>query len=80
MKKKERITKIKSFINQYNWEEISFPSHKNDWKKVELNNKTIALNILYVPFNTKEMHVRHAYKSKHKLNAQKLSNFLNYYW
>ena len=33
-------------IDQYNWKEIDFPSHKKDWKKFELNNKSIALNIL----------------------------------
>ena len=43
----ERITKTKSFINKYNWEEITFPSEKDDWKKFEKNNVTIALNILY---------------------------------
>ena len=30
----ERISKIKLFIEQYDWKEINFPSHKNDWKKV----------------------------------------------
>ena len=54
----ERISKIKTFIDQYNWKEIDFPSQKKDWKKFELNNKSIALNIVYVPYNTKE--IRHA--------------------
>ena len=35
----QRITKIKPFIDQYNWKEINFPSNKKDWKKFELNNK-----------------------------------------
>ena len=26
----QRITKIKPFIDQYNWKEIDFPSHKKD--------------------------------------------------
>ena len=26
------ITKIKPFINKYNWERIKFPSQKDDWK------------------------------------------------
>ena len=39
----ERISKIKPFIDQYNWKEISFPSYQKDWKKFELNNKSIAL-------------------------------------
>ena len=51
----ERISNIKSFIDQHNWKEINFPSHKKDWKKFELNNKSIALNILYVPYNTEEI-------------------------
>ena len=39
----ERISKIKLFIDQYNWNEIDFPSQGKDWKKSELNNKSIAL-------------------------------------
>ena len=50
----ERISKIKPFIDQYNWKEIDFPSHSKDWKKFEQNNKRIALNILFVPHNTKK--------------------------
>ena len=47
----------KPFIDQYNWEEIDLSSHKKDWKKFELNNKSIALNILYVLHNAEE--IRH---------------------
>ena len=47
--KPERISNIKPFINQYNWEGIDFPDGIKDWKKFERNNKTIALNILYIP-------------------------------
>ena len=64
----ERISKIKPFIDLYNWKEIDFPSHKKDWKKFESNDKSIALNILYIPCNTKEL--RHAYKSEHNLNLK----------
>ena len=35
----QRITKIKPFIDQYNWKEINFSSHKKDWENFELNNK-----------------------------------------
>ena len=38
----KRTSKIKSFINKYNWEEINFLSHKNNWKKFETNNKMIS--------------------------------------
>ena len=58
------ISKITPFIEQYNWKEIDFPSTSKDWKKFELNNE-IALNILYVPHNTKKIQV--AYKSRHNL-------------
>ena len=42
-----RITKIKLFINRYNSEGINFQSAKDDWKKFEKSNVTIALNVLY---------------------------------
>ena len=45
----QRMSKIKLFINQYNWKDIDFPSYKKDWKKFEKNNTIIALNILFVP-------------------------------
>ena len=64
----ERLTKIKSFITQYNLKEITFPSQRKDWKRFESNNKSIALNFFYVPYNTKE--IRHAYKSKHNLRRK----------
>ena len=41
----ERISKLKLFINNCNWKDIEFPSHSKDWRKLECNNKTIALNI-----------------------------------
>ena len=50
-KNSQRISKIKPFIEEYNWKDIDFPSTSKDWKKFELNNE-IALNILYVPHNT----------------------------
>ena len=54
---------IKPFIDQYNWRDTDFPAGIKDWKKFEQNNKTIALNILYVPHNTKTINL--AYKSKY---------------
>ena len=55
----ERISKIRPFIDQYDWKDIDFPAMSKDWKKFELNNE-IALNILYVPHNTKKINI--AYK------------------
>ena len=59
----ERISNIKPFIDKYNWKGIDFPAGIKDWKKFERNNKTIALNILYVPPDTKTINL--AYKSKY---------------
>ena len=63
-KNPQRISKIKPFIDQYNWKDIDFPAMSKDLKKLESNNE-IALNILYVPLNTKKIHV--AYKSRYNL-------------
>ena len=41
----ERISKLKPFINNYNWKYIEFPSHSKVWRKFEQKNKAIALNI-----------------------------------
>ena len=67
-KSPQRISKIKPFIDQYNWKEINFTSHRKDWKKFKSNNKSIALNILYVTHNTEK--IRLAYKSKYYLNRE----------
>ena len=49
MKRKnpEINTKIKPFINKYKWEGKNVPSKKDDWRKFEKNNMTIALNVLH---------------------------------
>ena len=41
---------------------MDIPSNKKDWKKFEQNNKKIALNVLIVSHNTKQ--IKLAYKSK----------------
>ena len=62
----EKITKkIKSSINKYNWNDINFPTNRKDWNRFQVNNKNVALNILYVLFNTKKTEI--AYKSKYNL-------------
>ena len=64
----ERISKTKPFIEQYKGNDIDFPSTGKDWKKFQLNNE-IALNISYVPHNTKNIHI--AYKSRYNLTREK---------
>ena len=61
----QRVSKIKPFIDQYNWSNIDFPSRIKDWKKFELNNESISLNNLYV---TGKIHL--TYKSKHNLTRE----------
>ena len=61
----QRISKIKPFSDNYNWNDINFPAATKDSNKFEVNNKNVALNILYVPFNTKKIEI--AYKSKYNL-------------
>ena len=61
----QKISKIKPLIDNYNWNDINLPTAKKDWNKFELNNKDVALNILYIPFNTKKIEI--AYKSKYHL-------------
>ena len=65
----QRISKIQPYISKYNWKRIKFPAGPKDWEKLEKNNETIALNMLYVPLNTKEILV--AYKSKYKHKCEK---------
>ena len=64
----QRISRIKPFIDQYNWKDIDFPATSKDWRKLELN-KDIALNILYIPHNTKKIQL--AYRSKNNLTCDK---------
>ena len=70
----KRISNIKPFIDQYHWKEMDFPSHSKDWKTFESNNKSIVLNIFYVPHNTEE--IRHGYKSEYNSNRQNQVIFL----
>ena len=50
----QRISKIKPFIDQSNWKSIDFPTCPDLWEVFERNNKSIPLNILYLPHNTSQ--------------------------
>ena len=56
----EIISKIKPFINQYNWKDIDFPSYPYHLISSVLYGKN---NILFLPYNTEEIKI--AYKSKY---------------
>ena len=66
----QRISRIKPFIYQYNWKEINFPSEKKDWKKSKSHIKSVAIDILYVPYNTKE--IKYAYISQNIIYSVKI--------
>ena len=59
------ISAKKSLINKYKWKGINYPSKIDDWKTIEKNNPTIAINILYI----KEKEICPAYISK--INLQR---------
>ena len=64
----QRISKVKSFINHYNWKDINFPSHLKDWKKFEQNNKTVLL--IFCLCHTILKKIRLAYKLKHNFKRK----------
>ena len=47
IKESQRITKIKPFIDKYNWEGVNYAWQKDDWKKNWENNLTIVLDVFY---------------------------------
>ena len=64
----ERISKLRPFINNYNWKDISFPAEQNHWKIFERNNKDIALNIFSANPTEKEINIirRSEFNNKRK--------------
>ena len=63
----QKMTKIKTFINKYNQEEINFRSEKDDWKNFEENNVAIDLNVL----NSKKEKIYPVYVSKNNSDREK---------
>ena len=73
----ERISKLKPYINEYNWEVIDYPAGSKEWQKFEENNETIAFNVLYTPYNIETKNI--AYKSKYNNKRKEASSFINGY-
>ena len=63
----KRITNIKPYTDEDNWEGINYPSGKDDWKKIEKNNLTMSLNVLH----GKKEKIYPAHLSKHNSNREK---------
>ena len=72
VEKHAKKAKIKSFINKYNWRGMLFSPQKDKWKKIEKNNITIALNVLYAKIEK----AYPAYASKNNSNCEKQVSFL----
>ena len=45
------------------WADIDLSSHQRDWEEFEQNNTLIALNVLFVSYNSEE--IKLAYKSNY---------------
>ena len=61
-----RITKIKPYINNFNWNNINFPPTEQGYKQFEMNSNIIALNIYQI--NNEK--IRQLYKSNHTRENQ----------
>ena len=63
IKKKDlqKILKIK-------WGDIDFSSYQKDWEKIEQNNTSVALNVVFESYNSKEIKFANIskYNYKHK--------------
>ena len=66
---------------------MEFPAHSKDWRKFECNNKIIALNVLFMPYNRRQVnddenefdgtkHIRPAYTSKYNNKRDTRVNLL----
>ena len=69
-KNRQRISNLKPYINKYNWEGIEFSAGQKDLIKFQKNNKTIALNILFIPHNAKTIRVAYRSEYSHKRKKQ----------
>ena len=66
----EWISKLKYYINKYNWKAIDFPAGPKNWIKFEQNNKAIAFNVIFVPHNTETIRVAYRSEYNHKYKEQ----------
>ena len=65
----ERLSKLKPYINDYNWHALEFPTQPSSWKKFEKNDRPTAFSILFAPNDTDD--IRLAYKSKYNGKREK---------
>ena len=70
----QRIVNLIPFIAKYIWDDIDFPAGYKDYSAFEKTNTDIALNILFIEHNTKE--IRQCYISKHTKTRNNHVNLL----
>ncbi|XP_057302746.1 uncharacterized protein LOC130636913 [Hydractinia symbiolongicarpus] len=68
----QRITKLRPYVDLYNWEGIEFPTTIKDISKFEKNNSDIAVNVLYIM--GKKINILR--RSEHNIRRSKQANLL----
>ena len=65
---------MKKYLELNKRVDIDFSSYQRHWEEFEQNNTSIALNILFVSYDSEEINL--AYKSNYN-KRKKSSNFVN---
>ena len=71
----ERISKMRPFIDRYDWSGIKFPTSNNQWKKFEKQNPDVALNVLVIEG---ELKIQQGYISKYNTKRAKCADVQMY--
>ena len=70
----QRISKLRSYENQYNWKGLEFPVSIKKIDKFEKNNPGIAVNVLFS--KKKSQNIYTVRRSKHNVECKKQVNLL----
>ena len=68
-----RVSNIKPYINNFNWENINFPPTQQDYKSFEMNSTSVALNILTINDQEKISYLRESQFNNNRKKQAKLS-------
>ena len=73
-----RISKIRPYIDRYNWNDINFPTPSSQWKKFEKQNSDVALNVLVIDDDDEKekKKIRQGYISKYNMERSKCVDLL----
>ena len=73
-KNHQRISRLRPYENQYNWEGLEFPVSIKKIDKFEKNNPGIAVNVLFS--NNKNQNIYTARRSERNVKCKKQVNLL----